>query len=317
MKRLEILKDFGLSAGSTLLLFFGGLAVPIIGIVTLPFASYPPLYLGIKAGSKRLGQALPFIVAPVVYFVAGRNATLGYILLGIISVLLMCAFGRGWSIAVVVSSCALGTLTVLLFTLLVLTGSFPSLWDAVYQVVNAQVLMTLQVYENLGISSETVEFLSTQTTRISTMFTEILPSLVFFVCVVVALCNLAVLSYHFPHYRSFFFTLGDIKEWKSPDHLVWLFVIPGLSLFLPLPWLLRVAAVNLVLVCSVFYFFHGLAIIAYYFHYKRVPMVFRVAGYLLIVFEQFLTLLVIGLGFFDLWGDFRRLKRGGLNTAGT
>ena len=38
-------------------------------------------------------------------------------------------------------------------------------------------------------------------------------------------------------------------------------------------------------------------------------MFFRVLGYLLIVFEQILTVLVIGLGLFDLWGDFRRLKR--------
>jgi len=315
MDRFETLKDVGLSFGSTLMLFFGGLAVPIIGIVTLPFASYPALYLGIKAGSKHLGQALPLIVTPVVYFTAGRNATLGYILLGAVSVFLMGAFGRGWSIASVVSSCALGTFAVLLVILLLLTGSFPSLWDAVYQVVKAQVLMTLRVYENLGVSGETVEFLSTQTARVATLFTEILPSLVFFVCVVIALANLTVLSYHFPQYRSFLFTLGDIKEWKSPAHLVWFFVVPGLSLFLPLPWLLRVVAMNLVLVCSVFYFFHGLAIVGYYFHYKRVPMAFRIAGYLLIVFEQFLTLLVIGLGFFDLWGDFRRLERDRLDAA--
>lgn len=305
------LKELGLSVGSTLVLFFGGLALPVIGVLTLPFATYPALYLGIKAGSRRLGQALPFVVAPIVYLIAGGEATLGYALLGTLGVLLMAAFGRGWSIAAVVSAAALGTLAVLLLALLALTGSFPSLWEAVYQTVNAQVLMTLQVYENLGISSETVEFLREQTTRIATVFTQLLPSLVFFVCIVVALANLAVLSYQFPHYRSFFFTLGDIKEWKSPDHLVWLFVVPGLALFLPLPWLLRLVGLNLVLACSVFYFFHGLAIIAYYFHYKNVPMVFRVLGYLLITFEQFLTLLVIGLGFFDLWGDFRRLKKAG------
>lgn len=311
MPGVATLKELGLSAGSTLVLFFGGLALPVIGVLTLPFATYPALYLGMKSGSRRRGQALPLVVAPVVYLLAGRDATLGYALLGAIGVLLMAVFGRAWSIAAVVSSAALGTLAILLLALLVLTGSFPSLWEAVYQTVNAQVLMTLQVYENLGISSETVQVLRDQTTRITTVFTEILPSLVFFVCVVVALANLAVLSYQFPHYRSFFFTLGDIKEWKSPEHLVWFFVIPGLSLFLPLPWLLRLVAMNLVLVCSVFYFFHGLAIIAYYFHYKNVPMVFRVLGYLLIAFEQFLTLLVIGLGFFDLWGDFRRLKKAG------
>jgi len=315
MKGLETLKGLGLSLGATLMLFVGGLTIPILGFLTLPFVPYPALFLGVKLG-KRLGQALPFVAAASIYFFAGPRVTLGYSLLGLLTLLLFAVFGRGWSIAAVVSSCALGTLLVLLLTLLAFTGSLPSLWDAVYQTVNAQVLMTLQVYENMGISGDTVDFLREQSTQITTMFVEILPSLMFFVCVVVILANLTILVYHFPQYRSFFFSLGDIKEWKSPDHLVWIFIIPGLSLFFSLPWSLRTAAMNLVLGCSVFYFFHGLAIIAYYFHYKKVPMFFRVVGYLLIVFEQFLTILVVGLGFFDLWADFRRLKRGDVNAAG-
>ena len=32
----------------------------------------------------------------------------------------------------------------------------------------------------------------------------------------------ALLSWQFPQYRAFFFEAGDLKEWKSPDHMVWL-----------------------------------------------------------------------------------------------
>lgn len=316
MKGLATLKGFGLSLGATLMLFVGGLSIPIVGVLSLPFVPYPALFVGVKLG-KRMGQALPVVAAISIYFFAGRNVTLGYMLLGLLTLFLFAVFGRGWSIAAVVSSCAIGTLLVLLMTVLAFTGSLLSFWDVAFQAINGQVRMTLEVYENMGISGDTVDFLREHTDQITKMFLEILPSLMFFVCVVIILANLTLLSYHFPQFRSFFFALGDIKEWKSPDHLVWIFVIPGLCLFFPLPWLLRVMALNLVLGCSVFYFFHGLAIIAYYFHHKKVPMVFRVVGYLLIVFEQFLTILVIGLGFFDLWGDFRRLKSGGVNAAGT
>jgi uncharacterized protein YybS (DUF2232 family) len=64
---------------------------------------------------------------------------------------------------------------------------------------------------------------------------------------------------------------------------------------------------------ALFYFFHGLAIIAYFFHLKKVPMVLRSIGYILIVLEQLVTLFVVGLGLFDLWGDFRRLNKKDLN----
>ena len=165
----------------------------------------------------------------------------------------------------------------------------------------------------MGLSGETIEFLREQAEQMAALFVQMLPAMIFFAIGVAVLVNLGLLSWQFPQYRSFFFEAGDLKEWKSPDHMVWLLLVPSLALFLPLGGVLRAVAVNVVFVCTVFYFFHGLAIVAYYFHHKKVPMFFRVLGYLLIVFEQVLTVLVIGLGFFDLWGDFRRLKR---RTAG-
>jgi hypothetical protein len=40
-----------------------------------------------------------------------------------------------------------------------------------------------------------------------------------------------------------------------------------------------------------------------------VPRVLRGLLYLAIMFEQILTIAVVVLGLFDLWGDFRRLKK--------
>ena len=188
-------------------------------------------------------------------------------------------------------------------------GSLSALWNTLYTGVHGQILATLELYERMGLSGETTEFLREQSGQMATLFVQMLPGMIFLAMGVMALVNLSLLSWQFPHYRSFFFEAGDLKEWKSPDHMVWFLVVPSLALFLPLGWPLRVVAVNVVLACTAFYFFHGLAIVAYYFHHKKVPMFFRVLGYLLIVFEQVLTVLVIGLGFFDLWGDFRRLKR--------
>jgi uncharacterized protein YybS (DUF2232 family) len=68
---------------------------------------------------------------------------------------------------------------------------------------------------------------------------------------------------------------------------------------------------------ALFYFFQGLAIVAYFFHHKKVPMLLRSIGYVLIAVEQFVTLFVVGLGLFDLWGDFRRLNKRDLNPTQT
>ena len=312
MKGLDTLKWFGLGLAATLLLFFAGLRVPVAGLVVLPLVIFPALYVGVRAG-KQAGLLLPAAAVVFVFAMAGLEAAAAYLVFALVTFLLFFSFGRGWSIATMVSGNAICTVAVMLVVATAFAGSLSTLWTTLNAGAHAQVLATLEVYQRMGLSGETIEFLREQAEQMAALFVQMLPAMIFFAIGVAVLVNLGLLSWQFPQYRSFFFEAGDLKEWKSPDHMVWLLLVPSLALFLPLGGVLRALAVNVVFVCTVFYFFHGLAIVAYYFHHKKVPMFFRVLGYLLIVFEQVLTVLVIGLGFFDLWGDFRRLKR---RTAG-
>jgi uncharacterized protein YybS (DUF2232 family) len=57
------------------------------------------------------------------------------------------------------------------------------------------------------------------------------------------------------------------------------------------------------------YFFQGIAIVSYYFNKKRFPKILRIFLYTLMALQQLILLAVIGLGFFDLWINFRRLGK--------
>jgi uncharacterized protein YybS (DUF2232 family) len=76
-----------------------------------------------------------------------------------------------------------------------------------------------------------------------------------------------------------------------------------------------VAALNLILLLAACYFAQGLAVIAFFFHKNHVPRFLRGITYVLIVFQQIFTLLVVGLGLFDLWGNFRRLGKDNLTPS--
>ncbi|MCL2670151.1 MAG: YybS family protein, partial [Syntrophaceae bacterium] len=63
---------------------------------------------------------------------------------------------------------------------------------------------------------------------------------------------------------------------------------------------------NIVILCSLLYFFQGLAIATYLFKARRVPVALRWVFYILLAIQQYLAILVIAVGLFDLWVDFRR-----------
>lgn len=92
------------------------------------------------------------------------------------------------------------------------------------------------------------------------------------------------------------------KTWKAPDHMVWPTLAAGFCLVIELPVLSDVA-LNVFKVLMAVYALQGLAITNYMFDLWGVKGFLRPLGYVLAV--ALLLPLVISLGFFDLWFDFR------------
>lgn len=313
MSRPEFIKNFVLALASALLLYLSGVAIPLVGVLLLPLVPQPALAFGVKYGKAGVSGLLG-LGTLILLILAGQGLALGFSILALMVVLLCWCLGRGWSIEWVVVGPACGMLGAVSVFLLSLSGSFGDLQGAIRGALKENLEISLKVYEQIGFSQESMEALRQRTPQMIEVVLQTLPALAFFGFVVVILINLYFLHRRFPE-RELFVPAGDLREWKSPEPLVWCFIISGFALFLP-GWLaFRALALNLFLVIAVFYFFQGLAIVAYYLHHKNVPVLLRSVAYALIVFEQFLTLFVVGLGLFDLWGDFRRLKKKDLNPS--
>jgi hypothetical protein len=56
------------------------------------------------------------------------------------------------------------------------------------------------------------------------------------------------------------------------------------------------------------YFLQGLSIAAFLFQRFRLPRLLGAVSVLLLLFQPFLTLVVAGVGLFDVWFGFRRLS---------
>lgn len=314
MSRAEAIKTFILALVSTMLLFLAGLAIPVGGFLLLTLVPQPVLGFGLRHG-KGNGIGLSLLATLILFFLGGKELGLGYSLLVLMMVLLLFSFGRGWSIEAIVGGASAGMLVAVSAVGLYLFGSLSHLQQVMRGILKENLEMSLTVYEKIGFSKEGIAILRERAPQIIDMILQIMPALAFVGFGLVILINLFLLYRRFPGHRGLFLSAGDLREWKSPEPLVWCFILSGFSLFLPGWEALKTLALNLFLASSVFYFFQGLAIVAYYFHHKNVPFFLRSLAYILIAFEQLFTLFVVGLGLFDLWGDFRRLKKKDLNPS--
>ncbi len=96
--------------------------------------------------------------------------------------------------------------------------------------------------------------------------------------------------------------------WKLPDFLVWVIIICGFLLFFSNTVLFFIA-LNIIIIMCTLYFMQGIAITAFWMDRKAISKPFKVAIYLLIAVQQIAYLLVTALGFFDIWGDFRKINK--------
>ncbi len=100
--------------------------------------------------------------------------------------------------------------------------------------------------------------------------------------------------------------LHALSRWRVPDAVIWVLIGSGFGLFAPDTTVALVSG-NVFAVVLACYFGQGLAIVSYFFQRLRLPRGLRIATYAVIAVQQVATALVVALGVFDLWGDFRQL----------
>jgi uncharacterized protein YybS (DUF2232 family) len=314
MPRLQFAGTFLFAITATISLLMIGVAIPPAGLLLIPLVPQPALFLGYRFGIT-WGIAAIAAAVLVLTVVAGKELAVICALFGFMSLLLFALLGRLRSIELLVCGVAALVFTATTGLLFYLYGSWPALVQDVSESLSHNLATAMQIHEKMGFPQDSVEILKERMPEIIATTLEFLPGLLFVSLSLVVLINIVLLCRRFPERRSEWLAMTNFREWKGPEHLVWGLIACGFALFVPGLENVRVLAVNLLLVIGACYFVQGLSVIAYYFHKNKVPRFLRGVTYVLIAFEQIFTLLVVGVGLFDLWGDFRRLGKNKLNPS--
>jgi uncharacterized protein YybS (DUF2232 family) len=287
-------------------LFISASFFPVLGVVFSLLTPLPLVALGLRHGRLFLLLALLLAGAVLSVPLSLQHGVVFLLYFGAPALLLAEGMRRGVrSEAVVVAVAA--ALAVGGLAVLVISGEE---WGRPVHAVQEHVQGLLAEMDGftarLGLPGETGE--AVPLAKLRTFLLAAFPGLFFTGSVLSAAGYLAVLQALVRRWPA---RLGGLPpagfRWELPEALVWAFIGSGVLYLTGVPWLYEVG-VNGLLVLTGLYFLQGISIAAFLFQKFKLPRFLATLSVVLLVFQPFFTLVVAGLGLFDVWFAFRRLS---------
>lgn len=274
----------------------------------------PTPLLGYAAGFPHALSRISFAIvlaAGLVAFGGGVAAATAYIVsFGLAAALICFMLERRQRFELIVLGVTTSVVLVGTAAAVVLAGSPAAFVQMIHDQLVTAMVRGESFYKTLGvdaaISADSRAYIVETVMRLT-------PPLVVSLGALMVLLNLAVFwRWGGKEQRVGYTLFGDLARWSAPEWLVWPLLISGFGWFIPVAPVAAIALDCLLCIGAV-YFCQGLAIMAFYFRQLKMPAVARGLIYFVTLAQPILMAIVGAAGIFDLWVDFRRLKRP--NTA--
>ena len=305
----DIPKDIVSGIAVTGLIFAVSVYMPIIGFFCALFIPLPTLFYRSKLG-RTTGAIIPIITIITMVAVLGGISidTLFFVELLLLGFVLSELIELDLSIEkTMLYACGSVILIGIVGLLFYSNMSDKGIYALVAEYVSINLKLTLELYENMGVSQESIHMISNSLENIEYVLIRIIPALIVAAIFFASWTNLLLAKPIFKSRELFYPSFGSLKLWKAPESLVWGIIGCGLLLLLP-DKTFKIFGLNGLLILITIYFFQGIAIVSFYFEKKRFPRGLRFFLYSLIALQQAILLVIIGLGFFDMWLNFRKLE---------
>jgi hypothetical protein len=178
MQRLEVISRFCLALASSVFLFMGGLMLPPLGVIFLPFVAQPILVFSMNYGVAA-GLGLVFLAMLVLALFAGEELALIYAIFALMAGLLLKLLGRLKEIEYLVGGIAAVLFAAAASLLLYFFGSWAAMIQEFRRSISQQIASAMAMHEKMGFPSESLELLKEQSPQLIETMLQILPALVF------------------------------------------------------------------------------------------------------------------------------------------
>lgn len=307
--RKEVLKDIATGIAITSILFAASIKSPVLGFFCTFLVPLPTFFYRSKFGRK-IGIAVPgFTIIAMIIILGGFTfdvfffielLLIGFVLSELIELKLSIEKTFIYACIVVLSS---SILVVLFYSNI--TGIQVGSLVSAYIVKNLE--LTLELYKNMGMPEENIHMISSSMESFQYVLIRIFPALAIASTLFIIWTSLMLAKPLLKTKNLFYPDFGQLNLWKTPEYLVWIAIACGILLLIP-DRAVRLMGINGIIILMTIYFFQGMAIVSFYFAKKQFPRLLRFFLYSLIAIWQVILLIVVILGFFDIWFNFRKLE---------
>ena len=307
----RIHKDVIAAIAVTTFISMAALHLNVLGPFVGLFVPLPILFYRSKLG-RASGLLILMAASLIVTAFVGFNSigTAVFLFeLGLVGLILPEVFEMNLSVEKTVGITAGGVLTtgaVMLALYSIVSTTSP--WAMASDYVERSAKLALAMYREMDVPEEKIDMLARSLDGIVYVMLRIIPAIMIVGTLFVVWSNLLLARFVLQSKELFCPDFGRLNQWRAPEHLVWVAIAAGALLLFGHPWL-KMLGINGLIVTMMIYFFQGIAIVSFYFQKKQFPRLLRVLLYGLMAIQQPLLLLVVAAGFFDIWIDFRRIRK--------
>ena len=292
------------------ILIFALMVFPPLGVLIGILSPFPLVFIYLQRG-RQVGMALIALVFVVLLLLVGANQAMLFLAEYALMALLLGEMIRiklPCDRCIAISALASGLVSIVL--LLVLFGDQDtSVKEFFEQQFRAHFSQSMEAFESVGENKAEVADMKAFAERTAEGFAASYPAFLLIGSLIGSAANYALVRIAWTRlYGPGLFSGGAFSEWLCSENLIWAFILSSAALFLG-EGMVADAGLNVFLVVLVIYFTQGLSIVVYFLKARNVQVFFWFVLFILIFVQPLLIGLVAGLGLFDIWADFRKLRK--------
>ncbi|MBF0259464.1 MAG: DUF2232 domain-containing protein [Desulfamplus sp.] len=307
-EKSRLFREISSGIAISMLIIVVTMYLPLLGFFMAMILPMPIVYFRLKLG-RNSGAAIMASVFAITWSVTG-GLSVDILFYG---GLLLTGFflGEFLEMRLSIEKSAIYTL---LSTLGICTAAFffhavstdQGVFSLVSEYVFENVKLTLSLYESMGMSQENIQLISNSVEAIQYVLVRMIPALIIIMLTFVIWIDILLIKRILARKGLHLKELQDLNQWKAPERLVWIVIFLGVIMFIP-EKTIKIAAFNCIVILMPVYFFQGIAIVSFIFEKKKLPILLKLFIYSIIAIQQVLILVIVGLGFFDTWMNFRKI----------